>query len=1020
MKKYVGWALGLSILLAPVAYAQTLDKNAFGGMAMRHIGPANMSGRIAALDVQDSDPLVIYVGSAGGGLWKTTNGGTTFTDVFAEEPQSIGAIAIDQQHPDTVWVGTGEKWTRNSVSVGRGLYRSTDGGERWKLMGLENTERIGDIVIHPENSDVVWVAALGHLWGPNSERGVYKTTDGGQTWEQILFIDENTGAVELELHPENPDILYASMWDFRRRAYDFRSGGAGSGLYKTTDGGANWAKVTHPNLPQGTLGRISVAISPVKPERVYTLIEAETTALYRSDDNGENWEEVNKTGPLTQRPFYFFQLYPDPVDADKIYKPGFQLTFSKDGGETFISPYSGGGAIHPDHHAFYINPNNPKELLVGTDGGVFKSIDGGATWRMFRNLPVSTFYHVAIDTREPYNVYGGLQDNGSWMGPSRSVGGIENRNWENLGGGDGFYVFPDAKDDNIYYWQSQGGNIIRYYRKTGESKSIRPDAQAGERLRFNWNTPVHFSRDGDRMYVGAQFLFRSTNRGDSWERISTDLTTNDPNKQKQEESGGLTPDNSTAENHTTIITIGESPLDAKEIWVGTDDGNLQLTRDGGKSWTKLNDRLPEAPANTWVSYVEPSAHTAGTVYVTLDGHRQDDMRPYVYKTTDFGNTWTLVSDDNLEGYCQVIKEDLVNPDLLFLGTELGLFVSIDAGASWVPFKGNMPPVSVRDLVIHPTRHDLVLATHGRGIFILDDITPIRALSTSLIAEDVAFLPSRPSYIQAPQFSAGYSGDDEFVGRNPTTNAVITYYLKKRHIFGPLTLEVLNADGEVIAELPSGKQKGINRVEWFTRLRPPKVPRSESLARGAVFGPSYPPGTYRIRLTQKDAVYESEITLEYDPQSPHSLADREMQRQAAQRGYDLIEELTVLAAQVGDLKKQAEGREASGRLAKQLTALSESLGEMRAKMVPVGEQKGISGQERLRELLTNVFGDISRFEGAPTQSQLDRLEAYAVELKDLQKAFEDLKAGPLAKVNQGLTKAGQEPLTILSAEEALKD
>ncbi|HAA17268.1 MAG TPA: glycosyl hydrolase, partial [Cytophagales bacterium] len=544
--------------------AQTLDKNTFGGMSVRQIGPATMSGRISALDALQSDPRVLYVGAAGGGVWKSTNAGTTFESVFDDYPQSIGAISIDQNNPDTVWVGTGEKWTRNSVSFGAGLYKTTNGGDRWKLMGLEATERIADIVIHPEDPNVVWVAALGHLWGPNPERGVYKTTDGGKTWELVLFVDENTGCAELIIDPENPDVLYASLWDFRRTAYDFRSGGPGSGLYKTTDGGANWSQVQSDVFPQGTLGRISIAFSGADHNRMYTLIESDSTALFRSDDRGQTWEEVNRSYPIAQRPFYFSQLYPDPEKANLIYKPGFQLLVSKDGGKKFASPYSSqGGRVHPDHHAFFISEKDPNWLYLGTDGGVYRSFDAGATWEMMRNLPVSTFYHVSVDTEEPYQVYGGLQDNGSWVGPSNSPGGIGVNDWRNVGGGDGFYVFPDKQDDNIIYWQSQGGNIIRSYQDTRENKSIRPVAPAGENLRFNWNTPVRFSEDGARMYVGAQYLFRSTNKGDTWERISPDLTTNDPAKQQQEKSGGLTIDNSTAENHTTIITIAESPLNAQ-------------------------------------------------------------------------------------------------------------------------------------------------------------------------------------------------------------------------------------------------------------------------------------------------------------------------------------------------------------------------------------------------------------------------------------------------------------------------
>lgn len=992
-------------------------------MDVRQIGPATMSGRISALDALESDPRILYVGAAGGGVWKTTNAGTTFKPIFEDYPQSIGAIRIDQQNPKTVWVGTGEKWTRNSVSVGAGIYKTTNGGDRWKLMGLEKTERIADIEIHPENPNVVWAAALGHLWGPNVERGVYKTNDGGKTWQQVLFVDENTGCAELIVDPKNPDILYAAMWDFRRQPHTFRSGGPGSALYKSTDGGNTWTLFEADGLPTGTLGRIAMAFSPAMPERVYALIESKNTALFRSDDDGKSWEEVNNSGPIARRPFYFFQLYPDPVDSARVYKPGYQLLVSDDGGEKFSSAYTATtGAIHPDHHAFFVSKKDPNFLYVGTDGGVFRSLDRGASWEMLRNLPVSTFYHVSVDNETPYNVYGGLQDNGSWTGPSQSAGSIAPADWKNLGGGDGFYVFPDAQDPNIVYWQSQGGNIIRFLKDTRESKSIRPFAPAADKLRFNWDTPVHFSKDGNRMYVGAQYLFRSTNRGDTWERISPDLTTNDPQKQKQEESGGLTIDNSTAENHCTIITIGESPMNDQVIWVGTDDGNLYLTQDGGKNWTMLNGKLPNIPANTWVSYVEPSQHMPGTAYVTFDGHRMDDMQGYVLKTTDFGETWTTSPAEEIAGYCHVIKEDPVNPNLLFLGTEMGLYVSIDGAQHWVPFKGNVPPVSIRDMVIQTQSHDLVMATHGRGIFILDDITALRGLTAKLVTQDFAFLPSRTSYIRPPQFEPGYRGDNEYQGPNPTSNAYFTYYLKKRHIFGKMTIEVLDATGNVLAELPSGKRKGINRVEWISRRPSPKLPTSNILARGAIFGPSYPPGTYTIRVTKGDEVYEGKLELALYPSSPHSVADREAQEQAVEQGYQALEQLTVLAEQVKAAQEQAEGlaEKTSGGLKRQVAQFAQELTQLLDALVAHSEGGGISGKERLREHLSNVFGDISRYEGKPTDSQLARLRIYARDLDRYQQQFDDLVKGKMAKVNKGLVRKSLSPITLPTPEEILEE
>ncbi|HMU44693.1 MAG TPA: hypothetical protein PKA80_15445, partial [Ignavibacteriaceae bacterium] len=512
---------------------------------------------------------------------------------------------------------------------------------------------------------------------------------------------------------------------------------------------------------------------------------------------------------MGERPFYFSLIIPDPVELNRIYKPGFSLNVSTDGGKIFSSPFVEGGAIHGDLHALWINPKDNHEMYVGTDGGVYVSHDRGSSWNQIRNLPVSQFYHVSVDMKKPYNVYGGLQDNGSWVGLSTSTGGISNSDWKNVGFGDGFYVFPDHTDDNILYWQWQGGNIVRHYLKSGESKEIKPYSEdVNEILRFNWNTPVAFSPSKERvMYVGAQYLFRSTDNGDSWEKISPDLTTNDPEKQKQEQSGGLTIDNSTAENHCTIYTINESPLNSKIIWAGTDDGNIQVTKDGGKSWQNVSVNITGLPANTWCSNVYSSNFDEATAYATFDGHYNGDMNTYIFKTTDYGNSWYSLNSQNLKGYAHVIREDLVNKNLLFLGTELGLFVSIDAGKSWSQFTGETPNVAVRDIVIHPTENDLVAATHGRGILIIDDLTPIRNLSEDKLNEELVFLETKPFPIKNPGQEQVFGGDDEFTGRNESETAIITYYLQKRHVFGDMFIEIYNDKNEKVATLPAGKNKG---------------------------------------------------------------------------------------------------------------------------------------------------------------------------------------------------------------------
>ena len=993
----------------------------FGAIEARSIGPAVTGGRIMDIEAVPQTPRIIWVGTASGGVWKSTNGGVTFKPVFDQHTQSIGALAIDPLHPDTVWVGTGEGCVRNSVSVGDGVYKTTDGGETWTHLGLEQTERISDILIHPTDPNIVYVAALGHLWNANQERGVYKTEDGGKTWEKILYVDENTGCADLAMDPQDANILYAAMWQFRRWPYFFKSGGPGSGLYKSTDGGKTWKKLTS-GLPGGELGRIAIAVAPSRPNRLYAVVEAEKTALYRSDDLGESWQKVNASFNITARPFYFGHLAVDPRDYNRVYKPGFTLGISEDGGQSFTSPFTSGfgAGVHSDHHALWINPGNPYHLLLGTDGGVYESLDRGHTWRFLRNLPVSQFYRVSVDMADPYNVYGGLQDNGSWMGPSRSPNGIENRDWQNIGGGDGFYVLVDPTDPDIIYAESQGGNVYRYNRRTGERKEIKPMPTEGEpEYRFNWNTPIALSpgRPGI-LYVGAQFLFRSRDRWETWEKISPDLTTNDPQKQRQKESGGLSPENTTAENHCTIYAIAESPLDTSVIWVGTDDGNVQVTRNGGNSWTNVSSNVPDLPANTWVSSVEPSHHHAGTAYVTFDGHRTGDMKPYIYKTTDFGQTWVPLSTEGIRGYVHVIREDPVNPSLLFLGTEFGLYVSIDGGQQWARFTGKLPPVSIRDLVIHPREADVVLATHGRGIMIIDDITPLRHLTPEILAAEAALLPSRPAIRRLPVVYQHFPGDAEFIGRNPGEAAVITYYLKKRHLFGDLRVEIYDPEGKLIKKIPGTKRRGINRVQWAMRMKPPRVPPAPTLAVRALFGPMVPEGTYTIKLIKGQKTYTSTVSVLPDPNSPHSAADRALQQRTVMTLYRMQEDLAYTAEAITDLRKQALSRaerlKSRDRLARRLRRFADRLNSLHAMLV--SDARGIfSGDPKLREKVVDLYGAVSSYGGRPSESQLRRMHFLQSEIRNAEARLTSLLNSQLPGLNRALRKKKLPELKLMSRE-----
>jgi photosystem II stability/assembly factor-like uncharacterized protein len=1006
----------------PPAFKIKIDSATFGAIEARAIGPAVMGGRIMSIEARPDDPKEFYVGTASGGLWRTKNGGANFEPIFDKHNQSIGAVALDPKNPKVIWVGTGEGCPRNSVTVGDGIYKTTDGGDNWMRMGLLDSERISKIVINPQNPDEVFVAVLGHLWDANEERGVYRSQDGGKTWQRMLYVDENTGCTDLKMDPKNPKVLYAAMWQLRRYPDFFESGGPGSGLYKSVDGGKTWRKIQR-GLPEGNLGRIGLAIAGSQPKTVYAVVEAEKTALYRSDDMGENWLRLDSSFNTTIRPFYFSELAVAPDDPRRVYKLGLLVTVSEDGGESFSSPFTSGagiGGVHPDMHAIWINPKNSDEILLGTDGGVYKSMDRGNNWFFLNSMPLAQFYHVSVDNDRPYNVYGGLQDNGSWMGPSRSINGIENRDWKGVGMGDGFHVYSDPTDPDIVYCEYQGGNILRHHHSTQEVKEIRPYPKEGEpKYRFNWDTPLHLSptRPG-AIYAGAQFLFRSMDKGENWQRLSGDLTTDDPQKQRQEESGGLTIDNSTAENHCTIVTISESPMDGKVIWVGTDDGNLQLTRDDGKTWTNVVKNVPDLPKGTWVTGVEAGRFHPAQAFAVFDGHRTGDMGVYVYRTDDYGKTWTSLAGDRIEGFARVVRQDLVNPHLLFLGTEFGLYISVDGGQQWARLTGKLPKVAVHDIAIHPREGDVIIGTHGRGVFILDDITPLRHLTAEVLNQKVAFLPARPSVVKVPTSQMSFPGDDEFVGRNPDPTAIITYYLKKRHVFGKLKLEIYAPDGKLIKTLPGSRRRGINRVSWAMREKAPKIPPSPQLAGMALFGPVVPAGTYTVKLIQGKQTHTGKLELVLDPESPYSKEARLLQHKTVWRLYRMQEELSFLDKTVTSLRDQArkmsEKADQDSDLGKRLGQYADKLDELHAIMVETRE--GLLTDERqLRKKIVELYGAVSNYGGRPTGSQMTRLKVLSGELDGDKKILESyLKQ--VDGFNQELGAKKLNPLKIMSRKE----
>jgi photosystem II stability/assembly factor-like uncharacterized protein len=971
----------------------------FGDIEGRQIGPARMSGRISSIDAENKNPNILWVGAAGGGVWKSLNQGTTFKSVFDEYSQSIGTIAIDQKHPDTVWVGTGEVWVRNSVSTGTGIYRTINGGEKWEFMGLPKSERISRIIIDPTNSDIVYAAVMGALWGDSEDRGVYKTADGGKTWTRLLYVNPSTGCADMVMDPENPSLLYASMWDFRRQAHTFRSGGAGSGLFKSTDGGATWNKAQN-GLPKGTLGRIALSISPVKPYHLYALVESEKSALYRSSDNGSSWEKMCDQVMMGDRPFYFSLLVSDPIEPERIYKPGTSLWVSSDGGKLFQSPSVTGGRYHSDTHALWISPKDNRLLYLGTDGGVYISADKGNTWRFVQCLPVSQFYHVSVDNKDPYNVYGGLQDNGSWMGPSGKQGGIKNSDWKNIGFGDGFYAYGDMTDPDVTYSQYQGGRINRTNQRTGESKYIKPFPETGtQRLRFNWNTPTVFGKKSGYLYVGAQYLFRSRDRGDTFERISPDLTTNDPARQNQEKSGGLTIDNSTAENNTTIYTISESPLDENLLWVGTDDGNIQLTSDGGKTWSKLNGSITGLPALAFISHIDADNYNKNAAWVTVDAHRNGDMTPYVFYTEDLGKTWSSLATKDISGFCQVIKQDPVNQNLIYLGTEYGLFISLDHGKMWVRFKNKVPQTGIYDMAFQTKQNDLVLATHGRGIIIIDDLTPLRSFTQTVMEKEFAFLSMRPYFFPSGGGEQDFPGDAEFTGLNHTTAATVCYYLKKRHTFGEMYINVYDSAGIFLKKLPAGNRKGINIVQIATAIDPPKVPKSPNILGEAAFGPEYKAGTYSIKLVKGTETFATNLVLNDIPEMKHTSEDRRIQRETLMKAYNLLEELAAVDQKILNTRdtlksKVLKAKRSDLKKLQSLIAVCESLHEQ-ISATQAGEG-GISGQVRLREDIAEVYSAVGGYPGRPTNLQIKALENYNNQVKEFSTKIDNIIKNDLPK------------------------
>jgi photosystem II stability/assembly factor-like uncharacterized protein len=969
----------------------------FGDMKARHIGPALMSGRINDLEVHPTNSRILYAGTAGGGVWKSNDAGRSFNPIFDDHCQSIGAVALDPNDANnTIYVGTGETWTRNSVSIGDGLYKSTDGGANWSKLGFENSERIANIIVNPNNSQEIYVGVLGALWGDNEERGVYKTVDGGASWNKILYTDQKTGCADLAMDPSDPNILYASMWEFRRTGWSFQSGGDNSGLYKSIDAGKTWKKI-HKGFPEGQLGRLAIAVAPSNPKVLYTVIEAEKDerkGLYRSNDAGESWEQLNNDFGITVRPFYFSRIVVDPKNEDVVVKGGLSGSISKDGGKTFKDL----GFMHSDIHDIAFGINDSDMMYVGTDGGVYRSWDGGTTMEIVENLPLSQFYHISVDNEEPYNVYGGLQDNGSWWGPSSAPGGVQAKHWNSIGAGDGFRVLKHPTKKIVYSEMQGAENVWRIDLERNLIKTIQPlPTKEGQKLRWNWNAPMAISAHRpDRFYMGSQFLHKSEDMGDSWTIISPDLTTNDASKQNQEDSGGLSMDNSGAENHTTLFTIAESPLDENVIWVGTDDGNVQVTKDGGKSWTNTVGNIQGLPKNIWCYHIEASSFDKGTAYAVFDGHTMNNMAPYAFKTTDFGQTWSNIITPDVVGFVRNIQEDFVNPDLLFLGTELGLYITTNGGKQWAKFTNNMPPVAIHYMDIQKRTNDLVMGTHGRGVIIIDDISPLRQFTDDLMEKEVHFFDTPITTItETGDFSSSFGIENQFIGANASKDVQLKYFLKKRHTFGKMALEIQDMDGNFVAELGPGKSKGINIVKWNYTRKQPKVAKGKTFSFGGFTSPKVPAGTYKAVLTKGTETYEHTFELAYDKNSLLTQADRELKNSTTMQLYDMTQELAFLVYELDALLEQAQKNKDSKNTAK-LNALKETL------VITTGDNYVGAAEPQLREKMADLYSKLASSYDKPTSAELENKELITARFEKAKADFEKLKSNFLKKNTVELT------------------
>ncbi len=952
----------LALFCASISVGQQLTMEQLENLKPRNIGPGGMSGRVTSIDAVHDNPEIMYVGTASGGLWKSTSGGIKWAPIFDKQiTASVGAVAIQQSNPSVVWVGTGEGNPRNSLNGGYGVFKTLDGGKTWTAMGLEKTRHIHKILIDPTDPNTVYVGAIGAPWGAHEERGVYKTTDGGKNWRRILFSNNTSGIADMVMDPKNPNKIIAALWDHKRDPWFFKSGGAGSGLYMTYDGGENWKKLSEKEgLPKGELGRIGLAIAASKTDVIYALIESKKNALYKSTDGGSQWKMVNDKEDIGNRPFYYSDIFVDPQNENRVYSVFTYVNVSEDGGKSFtelMPAYGVDNGVHPDHHAWWIHPKNGQFMMDGNDGGMNITRDGGASWRFIGNIPVAQFYHISTDNEYPYNVYGGMQDNGSWRGPAYvwKVQGIRNSYWQEIAFGDGFDVVPDKDNAQFGYAMSQQGFVSRYDWKTGNNYSVRPTAPDEKTdLRFNWNAGIGQDPfDNSTVYFGSQFVHKSTDKGLTWEVISTDLTTNDPEKQKQSESGGLTMDATGAENHCTILVIEPSPVEKDMLWVGTDDGRVHFTQDGGNTWNEVTKNIKGLPKGSWIPQIKASANNKGEALLIANDYRRFNYTPYAYRTKNYGKTWERIVDEkDVNSYTLAIIEDPKNPNLLFLGTDDGLYMSLNAGDSWEKWTAGFPTVSTKDLVIHPREEDLVIGTFGRAAWVLDDIRPLRAVAgnpEALVGPFKLFAPPT-AYLAAYQQPTGsrFGADALYQGENKKYGAMITYFTKEgaakkgakadlktdsedqdesdqdaeklKSSKDSLFLRVFNGDALIrTIGFKKPEKSGFHRMYWNMDEKGADRPsRSISTRNRERGGKSVLPGTYKLVLT--DGLLESmqDIRVAADPRLVASLASME----AVYNAEKVLEGYMQSAADA--VKQLVQSKQTAEKLSKELSDLDKKL------------------------------------------------------------------------------------------------